>query len=143
MHLLDELTNLTSPMGEVGWTREACQPGEGMNRFKSRSRALRAEDTAAEAILWRELRNRQLARWKFRRQHPIDRYIVDFVCLDAKLVIEVDGATHSTDDERARDASRTRELERLGFQVVRVTNTDVYKNLDGVLETVLHELDSE
>jgi very-short-patch-repair endonuclease len=113
-----------------------------MNRFKSRSRALRTDQTAAEEILWRELRNRQLGRWKFRRQHPIKRYIVDFVSLDAKLVIEVDGATHSTDEERARDEERTRELQRLGFQVIRVTNTDVYKNLDGVLEAILHELDS-
>jgi len=112
-----------------------------MNRFKSRSRALRIEQTAAEEILWRELRNRQLARWKFRRQHPIDRYIVDFVTLDGKLIIEVDGGTHSTGEERSGDERRTGTLERLGFQVLRVTNTDVYKNLDGVLETVLHELE--
>jgi very-short-patch-repair endonuclease len=112
-----------------------------MNRFKSRSRALRIEQTTAEEILWRELRNRQLARWKFRRQHPIDRYIVDFVTLDGKLIIEVDGGTHSTDEERTRDGRRTEALERLGFHVMRVTNADVYKNLEGVLETVLHELD--
>jgi len=99
-----------------------------------------AEETAAEEILWRELRNRQLARWKFRRQHPIDRYTVDFVSLDAKLIVEVDGGTHSTAQELERDDSRTRDLERLGFHVLRVTNADVYKNLKGVLETVLHEL---
>jgi very-short-patch-repair endonuclease len=112
-----------------------------MNRFKSRSRALRVEETVAEELLWRELRNRQLARWKFRRQHPIDGYIVDFVTLDGKLIVEVDGGTHSTEEERARDGRRTETLERLGFHVLRVTNTDVYKNLDGVLETVLHELE--
>jgi very-short-patch-repair endonuclease len=95
------------------------QPGEGMNRFKTRSRKLRAEQTAAEEILWRELRNRQLDRWKFRRQHPIGRYIVDFVSLNAKLIIEVDGATHSADEEQARDNDRTQDLERLGFHVVR------------------------
>jgi very-short-patch-repair endonuclease len=113
-----------------------------MNRFKSRTRAFRAQQTAAEEILWRELRNRQLGRWKFRRQHPIGRYIVDFLTLDGKLIIEVDGGTHSTDEERARDEDRTRALERLGFHVVRVTNTDVYENLDGVLTTILHELNS-
>jgi len=112
-----------------------------MNRFKSRSRALRTDQTAAEEILWRELRNRQLGRWKFRRQHPIKRYIVDFVSLDAKLIIEVDGGTHSTDEEQARDEVRGLELQRLGFHVVRVTNTDVYKNLARVLDTILHELD--
>ena len=112
-----------------------------MNRFKSRSRALRANETAAEELLWRELRNRQLARWKFRRQYPIDRYIVDFVTLEGKVIVEVDGGTHSTPQELERDDSRTRCLEGLGFHVLRVTNTDVYKNLEGVLETLLHELD--
>ena len=128
------MLTLRSPLpgGEVGWTREARQPGEGMNRFKSRSRALRISETAAEALLWRELRNRQLARWKFRRQHPIDRFIVDFVSLDAKLIVEVDDGTHSTDKERARDQSRTRALEQLGFQVMRVTNAEVDRNLDGI-----------
>jgi very-short-patch-repair endonuclease len=111
-----------------------------MHRFKTRSRALRVSQTKAEQVLWSALRNRQLARWKFRRQHPIGRYILDFVTLDAKLVIEVDGATHSTEAERERDAQRTRELERYGFHVIRVTNTDVYENLDGVLATILHEL---
>jgi very-short-patch-repair endonuclease len=113
-----------------------------MNRFKSFSRALRAEQTSAEKILWRALRNRQLGRWKFRRQHPIGRHIVDFVVLDARLVIEVDGGTHSTDYERARDEVRTRALEQLGFQVMRITNRDVCENLDGVLATILHELQS-
>jgi very-short-patch-repair endonuclease len=111
-----------------------------MNRLKSRTRALRAQQTAAEELLWRELRNRQMACWKFRRQHPVDRYIVDFITLDGKLIIEVDGGTHSTEEERARDEKRTRTLERLGFHVLRVTNDDVYENLDGVLATILHEL---
>lgn len=75
--------------------------------------------------------------WKFRRQSPIDRFIVDFVCHDAKLVIEVDGATHGTADERERDRLRTLVLETCGFHVLRVTNADVYDNLDGVRETIL------
>ena len=90
-------------------------------------------------VLWRELRNRQLA-LEFRRQYPIDRYIVDFVTLDGKVIVEVDGRTHSTPQESERDDSRTR-CRRVGFHVLRVTNTDVYKNLEGVLETSLHELD--
>jgi len=90
----------------------------------------------AEARLWQALRNRRLARYKFRRQYPIDQYIADFVTLDAKLIIEVDGATHSTDAELAYDAERSRALESLGFHVIRITNTDVYDNLDGVLETI-------
>ena len=113
-----------------------------MDRFRLRARSLRAQETTAEEILWRELRNRQLGHWKFRRQHPIACYIVDFVALDGKLVIEVDGATHSTSQERSRDDRRTRELERFGFQVLRISNTDIYENLDGVLDTILHELGS-
>jgi very-short-patch-repair endonuclease len=107
-----------------------------MERFKRRARKLRASQTSAEARLWQALRNRKLARWKFRRQHPIDRYVVDFVTLDGKLVVEVDGVTHSTERELARDAERTRILETCGFHVVRVTNMDVYENLDGVLEMI-------
>jgi very-short-patch-repair endonuclease len=77
---------------------------------------------------------------KFRRQHPIDRYIVDFICIEKKLIIEIDGATHSTTKEVVRDAERTRVLESLGFHVVRVTNLDVYKNPEGVLEMIADNL---
>lgn len=107
-----------------------------MERFKARARSLRALQTNAEAKLWQALRNRRLARWKFRRQHPIDRYIVDFVTLDGKLIVEVDGATHSTAIEINGDQIRTEILESLGFLVVRVTNADVYENLEGVLEMI-------
>ncbi len=114
----------------------------GMDRFKSRARQLRREQTSAEELLWRELRARQLGRWKFRRQHPIDRFVVDFVTLDGKLIVEVDGATHSEQSEVRRDAQRTRILESLGFHIVRIANEDVYSNMSGVLDTILHELGS-
>jgi very-short-patch-repair endonuclease len=107
-----------------------------MERFKARARSLRASQTSAEAKLWQALRNRRLARWKFRRQHPIDRYIVDFVTLDGRLIVEVDGVTHSTPAEIKRDRVRTKVLEACGFLVVRVSNTDVYENLEGVLEMI-------
>jgi very-short-patch-repair endonuclease len=107
-----------------------------MERFRARARSLRASQTSAEAKLWQALRNRRLARWKFRRQHPIDRYIVDFVTLDGRLIVEVDGVTHSTSSEIKRDQARTEVLEACGFLVVRVSNTDVYENLEGVLEMI-------
>jgi very-short-patch-repair endonuclease len=113
-----------------------------MERFRKNARKLRAKQTSAEAKLWRVLRNRQLARWKFRRQHPIDRYVVDFVTVDGKLVVEVDGATHSTKTELARDAERTRVLESLGFNIVRVTNVDIYENVEGVQEMIAVTLGS-
>ncbi len=107
-----------------------------MDRFKARARTLRVSQTSAEAKLWQALRNRKLARWKFRRQHPIDRYIVDFVTLDGKLVVEVDGVTHSEPLEIQRDKARSEVLEACGFFIVRVSNTDVYENLEGVLELI-------
>jgi very-short-patch-repair endonuclease len=108
---------------------------------KKKVRQLRVEQTSAEAILWRALRDRRLKGIKFRRQRPIDRYIVDFVAISGRLIVEIDGATHSTARELTRDAGRTRILESLGFHIVRVTNIDVYKNLDGVLEMIIATLD--
>jgi very-short-patch-repair endonuclease len=107
-----------------------------MDKFKARARALRASQTSAEAKLWQALRNRRLARWKFRRQHSIDRYVVDFVTLDGKLIVEVNGVTHSEPSDLARDEARTKVVEACGFLVVRVSNTDVYDNLEGVLEMI-------
>ncbi len=107
-----------------------------MDRFRVRARALRARQTSAEDRLWQALRDRRLASWKFRRQHPINGYVVDFVTIAGKLVVEVDGATHGTDAEIVRDALRTGRIESLGFFVMRITNTDVYDNLEGVLEAI-------
>jgi very-short-patch-repair endonuclease len=106
----------------------------GMMRFKSRARQLREMQTNDEARLWQALRNRRLAHWKFRR--PIDRYIVDFVTLDGRLIIEIDGATHGSNAEVARDAERTCVLESLSFHIVRVNNLDVFGKLNGVLEMI-------
>src|SRR5215217_2463877 len=122
------------PCGERS-TREARR-GRGMRQFKQRARKLRSSQTSAEFRLWQALRNRRLERWKFRRQHPIDRYIVDFVTLEGKLVVEVDGVTHAAPAELKHDEQRTRVLESLGFLVVGVSNTDVYDNLEGVLEMI-------
>ncbi len=106
-----------------------------------RSRALRETQTRAEAILWRALRGRALGGFKFVRQEPIGPYFGDFVCRAEKLVIEVDGATHSTDEELRRDGRRTESLRSLGYEVLRFTNDDVYRNIDGVLATIVAALD--
>ncbi len=106
-----------------------------------RSRALRETQTRAEAILWRALRGRALGGFKFVRQEPIGPYFGDFVCRAEKLVIEVDGATHSTDEELQRDGRRTESLRSLGYEVLRFTNDDVYRNIDGVLATIVAALD--
>ncbi len=114
-----------------------------MDKFKARARSLRSSQTSAAAKLRQALRNRRLARWKFRRQHSIDRYIVDFVTLDGKLIVEVDGVTHAEPSELARDKARSDVLEACGFLVVRVSNTDVYDNLEGALEMIESTLRSD
>ncbi|WP_238273239.1 endonuclease domain-containing protein [Methylobacterium cerastii] len=101
------------------------------------ARGLRRTQTRAGAKLWSVLRRRQLNGWKFRRQCPIDRYVADFVCIEANLIVEVDGATHSTMQECERDAVRTRTLESCGFAILRDTNAEIAENLDGVRETIL------
>jgi very-short-patch-repair endonuclease len=103
-----------------------------------RARGLRREQTEAERRLWRKLRDRRLGGFKFVRQEPIG----DFVCRERALILEVDGATHSTDKEVASDARRTAFLEREGYRVLRATNAGVYENLDGVLETILAALNA-
>ena len=104
------------------------------------ARSLRANQTEAEALLWRRLRDRQLAGAKFRRQVPIGPFIADFACYAANLVVELDGGQHA--DTEAADAARTAWLEQHGFRVLRFWNNDVLANPDGVLEAiqeVLHE----
>ena len=108
-----------------------------------RARLLRQKETWAEKLMWRWLRGRRFNGYKFRRQHPIDRYIVDFVTLDGKLIVEVDGVTHAETSERARDKARSTVLEACGFHIVRVSNTDVYENLEGVLEMIESTLRSD
>lgn len=101
---------------------------------RSRAQRLRKSSTDAELKLWRELRNRQLQQFKFRRQHPIAGYIVDFVCLEKQLVIEVDGAQHA--EHRAYDAARTAALGKAGYRVVRFWDNEVLLNTDGVMEAI-------
>jgi len=108
----------------------------------NRSRVLRSNAPSAEHVLWRRLRNRQLGGFKFVRQAPIESYFADFLCRERMLVIEVDGGTHSEPDEIAADASRNAMLEKAGYRLVRVSNADVYDNIDGVLDHVLAILDN-
>ncbi len=96
---------------------------------------------ACRSELWHVLRRRSLNGWKFRRQHPIDRYIVDFVCIEAKLVVEVDGATHATEAERTYDHVRTGVIAARGFEVLRIANADIDESIEAVRETILAALE--
>ena len=93
--------------------------------------------TPAEVILWRELRGRRFAKYKFRRQRPIGPYIADFYCHDAKLVVEVDGETHI--GREGYDESRQRDLEGWGSRVLRFWNNQVYDQVECVLEGIFDE----
>ena len=93
----------------------------------ARARELRHSDTLAEKLAWGLLRNRQLLRYKFRRQLPIDNAIVDFCCLSLKLVVELDGAGHDYGFQTKRDRQRDQELEKRGYRVLRVPNGMVLK----------------
>ncbi len=101
------------------------------------ARRLRRDLTDAERKLWYRLRAHRLAGLSFRRQAPCGPFIADFLCAAAHLVIEVDGATHSTDEEMAYDAQRDVWFADNGYRVLRVSNEDVHRNLDGVCETIL------
>ena len=90
--------------------------------------------TGAEARLWSKLRMKQFQELKFRRQHGIGPYIVDFYCPELSLVIEVDGDSHADANQIRKDRQRENYLRSLGLQVIRYQNNDVMKNLDGVLE---------
>ncbi|RUL69093.1 endonuclease domain-containing protein [Dyella choica] len=103
-----------------------------------RARQLRRASTDAERHLWRHLRQRNLAACKFRRQFPIAGYIVDFVCLPAKLVVEIDGGQHL--DALEYDEARTRALEARGFRVLRFWNDEVLLHTDDVLEVIWRNL---
>jgi very-short-patch-repair endonuclease len=100
------------------------------------ARTLRRNATGAERRLWQRLRREQVGGFRFRRQVILDGFIADFACLDARMLVEVDGATHSTDEQIARDAVRSAALAAEGFDILRFTNEDVYVNPDGVLETI-------
>jgi very-short-patch-repair endonuclease len=105
-------------------------------RQRNNARALRKNLTDTERLLWFELRDHRLIGASFRRQVPIDRYIADFVCHAAALIIELDGGQHYSDEGERLDAARTAALEALGYRVLRFSNTDVIGNREGVLDVI-------
>ena len=126
----------TAWMQEVEQRRSSCR-GEikvsPMN-LTNKARLLRKNQTDVEQLMWKHLRNRQMFNYKFRRQFPIEPYIADFVCLELKLIIELDGGQHA--DRINYDDQRSLFLEQRGFKVVRFWNNDVIENTGGVLETI-------
>lgn len=105
------------------------------------SKANRRSPTTAEKVFWRYLRDRRLRRYKFRRQHVIGDYIVDFVCLDKMLIVELDGEYHDDDEQAVRDAERTRRLEGMGFSVLRLDNRRALRETEWALMQVIQALE--
>ena len=97
------------------------------------AKRLRRDSTDAERVLWQRLRSRQIAGHKFRRQATVGPYIVDFLCIEAKLIVEADGGQHTSE----RDAARTAWLESRGLRVERFWNNDILQNIDGVLQAIV------
>jgi len=111
--------------------------------LQQRALDMRHEPTAAEDTLWQRIRNRQIENAKFRRQHSVEGFVVDFVCIERILVIEVDGEIHEQSDQKAHDAERQAILESRGFCVVRFTNAEVLQSLETVAETIAKALNEQ
>ena len=132
----------------IGWWRDARLAAIGSRKMTIKSqlqtlstnrginfaRALRGRSTDAERLLWSKLRSRQLDGWKFRRQIPMGSYVVDFLCEEARLIVELDGGQHA--DAVAHDTVRTAWLNKSGYRVVRFWNNDAMNNIDGVLQSL-------
>lgn len=135
------LTNSNSPSSLAGRGLGGGVPAQVWQitpqlweKLKPLARQMRCKPTPAEKLFWEKLRHKQLLGCKFRRQQTIDRFIVDFYCSEARLVVEVDGEIH--DYTQAEDAIRQEFLESLGLQVVRFSNEDVMERMEVVLEDI-------
>jgi len=102
-----------------------------------KAKILRKSETNAEKILWERLRNKQVLGLKFRRQHPIDIFIVDFYCHQIKLVVEVDGKIHLKLENREYDQNREEELRNYGIKIIRFTNQEIKKDVNNVIKRII------
>jgi very-short-patch-repair endonuclease len=113
--------------------------GASRNIFENAS-ALRKNMTESEKILWKELKDRKVFRTKFRRQHPIDIFIVDFYCHELKIAIEVDGEIHMNKNVIEYDDGRTHDLEKLGITILRFTNSQILNDIKNVKTQILQAI---
>ena len=110
----------------------------GVRSIVANARKLRRSSTDVEKKLWHRIRDKQIEDFRFRRQRPIGKFIVDFICIDARLIVELDGGQHA--ENALGDSKRTEFLESLGYKVLRFWNNEVIENMEGVLERVREEL---
>ena len=126
---------IISPPLAGGDEGEGENTGQMTNRLTKFARTLRKNPTGVETLLWQRLKARQLEGIKFRRQQPIEDFIVDFVSFDKRLIIELDGGQHAK-TSCGKDYKRDRLFSEAGFTVLRFWNNEVLENLDGVLEII-------
>lgn len=105
-----------------------------------RRRQLRNSMPRAEIFLWARLKNKQIMGYKFRRQHSLGYYVLDFYCPKLKLAIEVDGDSHFTEEAKKYDLRRENYIKSFGIRFLRVTNLDVYNNMDGIIEEIMETI---
>ena len=147
--LMNFLTAPQTPLQRRGASEDSDTPGyitNSQDQWKYSSdlaKYNRQHQTTAEEKLWNELRNRKVAGFKFRRQHPIEAYIPDFVCLERKLVVEVDGGYHDDEEQKKIDETRTKTLKKNNYQLIRFTNEDVLNKTEWVLDEIKKILLSE
>ena len=122
--------------------RSLCYNGR-MDKKYYTARTLRKNSTIHEKRLWNLLKNRQFHNLRFKRQAPIGEYIVDFVCPEISLIIEIDGGQHNIPENIEYDNQRTNFLKNRGYHVIRFWNNDIYKNIDGVLKEIEKYLDNK
>jgi very-short-patch-repair endonuclease len=106
-------------------------------RARVRARALRDASTDAERLLWSRLRDRRLGGYKFRRQHPVGPFFADLACIEAKLIVELDGGQHLDEEAEGADQRRTDALSKHGFHVVRFSNRDMLARTESVMSAIL------
>jgi very-short-patch-repair endonuclease len=99
---------------------------------------LREEQTTAEKVLWDKLRDRRFLDLKFRRQFPIEGFIADFYCHDERLIVEIDGSVHNEPEQMLRDENRDAALRKLSIKLLRVSNHEVFEDIDAVLRQIAH-----
>jgi 5-methyltetrahydrofolate--homocysteine methyltransferase len=124
------MTHTPKPEHELPFHASAAQ----WNAHKPLARQMRHAPTPAEEALWQHLRNRQVSGAKFRRQYAVEIFIVDFVCMERRLIVEVDGSVH--DQQQEYDADRQAALEARGFRVLRFSNDDVFHALPATLAAI-------
>ena len=108
-----------------------------------RAEELRENMTETEKKLWEVLKSKKLSGYKFRRQHPIQKYILDFYCHEARLGIEIDGEVHNSKGQKFYDNDRSKILEEFGIKIIRFQNRDIIENIEEVKDRILTELSKE